>query len=73
MSSWLQRLRRAALAALAVVNPLGWTLLVLGVLLVLVARGTGWLEAGVVAAACLIVVALYMATTKPMPFVYFQF
>ena len=26
-----------------------------------------------ISAACLIVVALYMATTKPMPFVYFQF
>ncbi len=58
MLALLRRLRRGSLAALAVVNPLGWTLLVLGVLLVLVARRTDWLEAAVVAAACLIVVAL---------------
>ncbi len=58
MLALLRRLRRGSLAALAVVNPLGWTLLVLGALLVLVARRTDWLEAAVVAAACLIVVAL---------------
>jgi uncharacterized protein (DUF58 family) len=46
------------LAAVAVVNPLGWTLLGVGVLLVLVERRTGWLEAGVLAAASLITVAL---------------
>ena len=58
MLSWLRRLRAGSLAAMAVVNPLGWTLLALGVLLVLVARRTDWLEAAVVAAACLLVVAL---------------
>ncbi|HEX6150939.1 DUF58 domain-containing protein [Nocardioides sp.] len=54
----LSRLRRAAVAVLAVVNPLGWMLLGLAVLLLLAARSTGWLEASVVAAACLIVIAL---------------
>ncbi len=58
MSAWLFRLRRGALTILGVVNPVGWTLLGLGVLLALVARGTGWLEAAVVAAACLLVVLL---------------
>ena len=54
----LDRLRTGARAALAVVNPLGWTLLVLGVLLALLAARMGWLEAAVIAAACLILVLL---------------
>ena len=58
MRSWLARSHRGARAAVGVVNPLGWTLLVLGVLLVLLARRTDWLEASVVAAACLLVVVL---------------
>ena len=58
MAARLRALQRGLLAALAVVNPLGWTLLGVGVLLVLVARRTGWLEAGVLAAASLITVAL---------------
>ena len=58
MAPRLRALQRGLLAALAVVNPLGWTLLGVGVLLVLVARRTGWLEAGVLAAAALITVAL---------------
>ena len=56
--SWLGRLRRVARGVVGVVNPLGWTLLVLGVLLLLVARRTDWLEAAVVASACLLVVVL---------------
>jgi uncharacterized protein (DUF58 family) len=58
MTSRLRALQRDLLAAPAVVNPLGWTLLGVGVLLVLVARRTSWLEAGVLAAASLITVAL---------------
>ena len=58
MTTWLGRLRRGARGAVGVVNPLGWTLLVLGLLLVLLARRTHWLEAEVVATACLLVVAL---------------
>ena len=58
MAARLRGLQRGLLAALAVVNPLGWTLLGVGVLLVLVARRTGWLEAGVLAVAALITVAL---------------
>ncbi len=58
MAPRLRALQRGLRAALAVVNPLGWTLLGVGVLLVLVARRTGWLEAGVLAAAALITVAL---------------
>ncbi len=58
MASRLRALERGLLAALAVVNPLGWTLLGVGVVLVLVAGRTGWLEAGVLAAASLITVAL---------------
>ncbi len=58
MTSWLDRLRLGALAALGVVNPLGWAVLGSGALLMLIARRTGWMEAAVVAAACLLVVLL---------------
>jgi len=56
--TWPGRWRRGARSAVGVVNPLGWTLLVLGVLLVLLARRTDWVEAEVVATACLLVVVL---------------
>jgi hypothetical protein len=43
---------------LAVVNPLGWTVLAAGVLLAVVAAYTDWREVAVLAAACLLVVLL---------------
>jgi hypothetical protein len=41
-----------------IVNPMGWTVLVAGVLLTVVAASTDWREAAVLAAACLLVFAL---------------
>ena len=58
MSSAVPRLRRLADRPVGIVNPLGWTVLVAGVGLVVVAATTGWRELAVLAAACLLVFVL---------------
>jgi hypothetical protein len=54
MSSAIAQARRL----LAVVNPLGWTVLAAGVLLAVVAAYTDWREVAVLAAACVLVFLL---------------
>jgi hypothetical protein len=48
MPTAAERLRRA----LGIVNPIGWTILALGVVATVVAARAGWLELGVLGAAC---------------------
>src|SRR5688500_5848161 len=51
-------LRLLAARPLGIVNPLGWTVLVAGVGLVVAAASTDWRELAVLAAACLLVFVL---------------
>ena len=60
MNRELARLHRLAGRPLGIVNPLGWTVLVAGVCLVVAAAYTDWRELAVLAAACLLVFVLAM-------------
>ncbi len=54
MSEVVERLRHG----LGVVNPVGWTILAVGVVAAVVAARAGWLELGVLAAACFLLLVL---------------
>jgi len=54
----VERLRHGLGATLGVVNPVGWTILAVGVVAAVVAVRAGWLELGVLAAACFLLLVL---------------